>query len=380
MMFSKLALMLALTVGAAPSFGAELFKIAPYTLKHTNGHLLLNFQLNSDKSMVIEDGSSVIAVRTYKKDQHYQIELGLPECGVAKDLRIIDSKSSAMIFTKNFPQPACVPVASQSEFAFGFISDTQQSSDRHGAVAKVIAHHHALEPLQFIINGGDVVQNGHKEDEWIEYFKGGSAYLLNIPQIAAIGNHDYRGEPNKGLPKYFQKYMRWEGSPANGNLFFNMPGFQLVIWNSNTSDLSSDQEKEMWSWLEEKMKVAQQTSTPLILATHFPVYSSSLNRLTSIAVMKLRSHLVPLAEKYGVKLVLSGHTHMFERSYKDGVNYLVAGPAGGRINTPTMNNKYMQSFDQNSLTFTKIKYSNRTFRLETYNQDNAIIDQLFINL
>lgn len=378
MMFTKIALMLALTVSTAESFGSDFFKIAPYALKNTNGHLLLNFQLNKDKKLVIEDGSKIIAGRDYKKDIHYQIELSLPECGVAKDLRIKDN--SDVVFTKNFSQPACSTTPAQSEYAFGFISDTQQYTDRHEAVAKVIAYHHSLEPLQFIINGGDVVQNGHKEQEWIEYFKGGSAYLMDIPQIAAIGNHDYRGQPNAGLPKYFQKYMRWEGAPTNGNLFFEMPGFQLVVWNSNTSDLSSTQEKEMWIWLEEKMKVAQSSGTPLILATHFPVYSSSMNRFTSISVMKLRSHLVPLAEKYGVKLVLSGHTHMFERSFKDGVNYLVAGPAGGRINKPSLKNPYQQSFDSNSLTFTKIKYNNRSFRIETYNQDNALIDQLFVNL
>ena len=68
------------------------------------------------------------------------------------------------------------------------------------------------------------------------------------------------------------------------------------------------------------------------------------------------------------------------RSFKDGVNYIVAGPAGGRANKPTLTNKYQQSFDSNALTFTKIKYSNKTFKLETYNQDNIIIDQLFINL
>jgi hypothetical protein len=37
-------------------------------------------------------------------------------------------------------------------------------------------------------------------------------------------------------------------------------------------------------------------------------------------------------------------------------------------------------FDSNALTFTKIKYNNKTLRLETFNQDNIIIDQLFINL
>ena len=40
---------------------------------------------------------------------------------------------------------------------------------------------------------------------------------------------------------------------------------------------------------------------------------------------------MPLFEGLGVQLVLSGHTHLYERSVKDGVNYLVGGPAGGPL-------------------------------------------------
>lgn len=372
------ALLTGLLLGLSQlSFGADLFKVAPYLLKHTNGHLLLNFQLNENKSLIIEDGERATRALEYKKDQHYQIELASASCGTAKDLRIKDGVTNGLIFNKNFPQPACAEENKSQEFTFGFISDTQQYRERHEAIAKVIAHHHSLEPLQFLINGGDIVQDGYKEQDWIEYFAGGKAYLMDIPQIAAVGNHDYR---EKALPKYFQKYFRWNGSSLDGNLYFEMGGFNLVIWNSNYGDLSDDEEGKMWKWLEGKMVASRNANIPLTIVTHYPVYSSSINRFTNGSVKKLRNILVPLVEKYGVKIVLSGHTHMYERSFKDGVNYLVAGPAGGRVNKPTFGNKYRQFFDSSALTFTKIKYSNRTMKLETYNQDNVLIDQLFVNL
>ena len=356
----------------------ELFKIAPYTLKHTNGRLLLNFQLNEDKKLMIEDGQRATKSFEYKKDQHYQTELASEECGGAKDLRIVDALDNTVIFNKTFPQAVCNTL--NSDFSFGFISDTQQFFNRHEAIAKVIAYHNSIEPMQFIINGGDVVQNGQVEEEWIQYFLGGKAYLMDIPQIAAIGNHDYRGNKGTIIPKFFQKYLRWEGSQLNGNLFFELAGFQLVIWNSNFSDLSEAQEKEMWGWLEIKMAAAKKANIPLILATHFPVYSSSLNKFTSFSVIKLKKNLVPLVEKYGVKLVLSGHTHMYERSLKDGVNYLVAGPAGGRVNKPSSKNEYAVVLEPNVLTFTKLKYTNKNFKIETFNQDNVLIDQLSLSL
>lgn len=378
-MFCKSLTALIMVVTISGAHAADLFKIAPYTLKHTNGRLLLNFQLNEDKKLQIIDGQRATKSFEYKKDQHYQTELAGEDCGGVKDLRILEAGTSKVVFNKTFPESFCTNNAN-SDFTFGFISDTQQYTNRHEAIAKVIAYHNAQEPLQFLINGGDVVQNGQIEDEWISYFKGGIAYMMDVPQIAAIGNHDYRGNKGNAVPMYFQKYMRWENSPSNGNLFFDMPGFKLVIWNSNFSDLSGDQEKEMWAWIEQKMAEAQKEKIPLILATHFPVFSSSLNRFTSFSVIKMQKHMMPLAEKYGVKLILSGHTHMYERSFKDGVNYVVAGPAGGRANKPTFKNPYVQYFNANVLTFTKIKYSNKTFKLETFDDENVLIDQLFINL
>jgi hypothetical protein len=71
---------------------------------------------------------------------------------------------------------------------------------------------------------------------------------------------------------------------------------------------------------------------------------------------------------------------MYERSYKDGVNYLVAGPAGGKPNTPSANNPYVKYFDKDARTFTKIKYSHKTFNIETYNEQNVLIDSLVIKL
>jgi hypothetical protein len=354
---------------------AGLFKVAPYTLKHTNGHLLLNFQLNQDKKLLILDSQHTSRTVEFKKNQQYQTELAAEDCGGVKDLRLIDLESNLIVFNKIFSPSVC----ENNDFIFGFISDTEQSSNHNEAIDKVIAFHNAIEPLQFIINGGDIVQNGQKEDEWISYFTNGKKYLMDIPQIAVIGNHDYRGNHEDNIPKYFQKYMRWENSPSDGNLFFEFPGFQLVVWNSNTSKLNRAQEKAMLRWLEAKMSAAKNNNIPLILVTHFPVYSSSFNKFTNFAVIKMRKYLVPLAEKYGVKLILSGHNRMFERSFKDGVNYLVAGPADGHANRPTWKNKYAQIINSNILTFTKIKYSKRSLKVETYNQDNILVDQLFLN-
>ncbi|MFA6237523.1 MAG: metallophosphoesterase [Bacteriovorax sp.] len=359
----------------------DIFRVAPYTLKHTNGHLLLNFQTKADLGLVIEDNGQSKYAFNYKKNEHYKVELSTVPCGSVKEFKILTAETRSVVYKNTQPASPCPSSVSGDEFVFGFISDTQQYTERHADIAKIIAHHNSIEPMQFLINGGDVVQNGDKqEQEWIDYFVGGKSYLMDIPQIAAIGNHDYRGAGSAIIPKYFKQFMRWEGADKFGNLFFDMSEFQLLILNSNFSKLSDMQEFAVWNWVEHKMIDAKKINKPLIVATHFPLFSSSLNRFSTMSVIKLRMILGPLAEKYKIPLVLSGHTHMYERSFKDGVHYVVAGPAGGRANSPSYTNPYMKFFDKDSLTFTKIKLANKVFTLETYNQENRMIDSVVIDL
>lgn len=57
-MILKTLVLIAVLFSTHPTFSASLdniFRVAPYTLKHTNGHLLLNFQTNDDQSLIIED-------------------------------------------------------------------------------------------------------------------------------------------------------------------------------------------------------------------------------------------------------------------------------------------------------------------------------------
>lgn len=384
---SKFIMILAILVALISHADAgTLFKIAPYTLVHTNKNFLLNFQLNEDAELSIEDGEKSFSPSKYLKNQQYQVELSPSLCGEEKEIRITRKTANALksdvVFERKLPKADCPNAVSNynDEFVFGFISDTQEFEDRHHEVAKVIAHHHALEPIRFIVNGGDVVQTGDDENEWFKYFSGGSAYLLDIPQIAAIGNHDYRGNPRIAIPPLFKKYMRWDGAEQYGNLFYEFKKFNLIIFNSNLHISLGQIEKTFWQWIEDKIITSKNQNKPVIIATHFPAYSSSLNRFTAEGVIKIRSTLVPMLEKYKVPLLLSGHTHMYERSFKNGVNYVVAGPAGGKPNKPSDKNPYKIAFDQNALTFTKIKISNKLLFIETYNEENRLIDSTTINL
>ncbi len=124
----------------------------------------------------------------------------------------------------------------------------------------------------------------------------------------------------------FGKYMRWDGSPEIGYINLVFPQFEMIIINSILEKLTGEEIKKQWEWLEERLIEADKAKRPVIVAMHYSPYHST-HPAESFAKIEaiLRSKMVPLLEKYKVKLALTGHTHLYERLYKNGVHYIGAG-------------------------------------------------------
>jgi len=136
----------------------------------------------------------------------------------------------------------------------------------------------------------------------------------NIPFFPASGNHDYG---------------TMQGAPFRD--VFNLPGNEK--WYSYdwgrvhfvALDTEADYTTQM-TWLDQDLAANQLPWK--IIYMHKPPYSSGQHGSDT----SLRSKLAPIAEKYGVQLILAGHDHDYERMKpQNGVAYVVTG--GGGIGT-----------------------------------------------
>ena len=80
----------------------------------------------------------------------------------------------------------------------------------------------------------------------------------------------------------------------------------------------------MYRWLQQDLAASKQSWVIAVL--HHPPYTrgshDSDNRLDSAGRMAMvREHLVPVLEQYGVDMVISGHSHGYERSWFMLCNY-----------------------------------------------------------
>ncbi len=349
------------------SFAVE-YKVKPYLILSDKKDLILKFQLKKKSHLKLEVNEKIIKDQIFEGKVVQEINLGEQSCGKKISIGSNDNQIDFL----NFP---C-----DEEITFGFLGDTQKRPERHS----LMAHEVERFPLSFVINLGDLVENGMIASEWEDFFNSANPYLKKIPMVAAVGNHefkkilgDYTPTKDQPLPKYFKDYFRWEGAPDLGFYSIEFNQFTLVVFNSNIRIYGKEELEKQWNWVEETLKKNFLGNKRVILGMHHSPFTSD-EFYSDIEAKALREKLVPLLEKYKVKLVLSGHCHLYERSQVNGVHYIITGPSGGTFRGLIRENPYMVKILPEKMTFGLVRVNSNKISIEVYDEKNNILDILNI--
>jgi predicted phosphodiesterase len=143
-----------------------------------------------------------------------------------------------------------------------------------------------------------------------------AALLANTALWPVYGNHDQR------RLTYFRVFDLPENGEAGGvasgteNYYaFDYANIHFIMLDSQSSDRSTS--GPMYRWLKEDLAV--NTQPWVIVAMHHPPYTKGSHDSDSVydsrgRMQDMRENFLPLLESAGVDLVLSGHSHMYERS------------------------------------------------------------------
>jgi predicted phosphodiesterase len=168
----------------------------------------------------------------------------------------------------------------------------------------------------FIIHSGDIsLATGYQKDEYAtNWFHKGVEFLKEIPAIYAFGNHDIS-------PYYDDFFMRaqknvFQTDQTGHNVSFNYGNTHFMFLDSNpwglfemnavNSGLPIDEVTKnniaiTLQWLTDDLKSAMaQNAAWRILVLHHPYTDDFTNK-----------HIVPIAEKHNVNLVIAGHLHYY---------------------------------------------------------------------
>ena len=220
----------------------------------------------------------------------------------------------------------------------------------------------ALGP-QLAIHCGDITAI-NTDEQWNDlYFTPAAPLIREVPMYPSMGNHERSGA-NRYL--YFD-VPDGGGKEAEQWYSFDYSNVHLISLDTNANfSPGSDQ----YEWLVNDLEST--TAEWIFVYHHEPAYNSWSTYDDVI------NYIVPLCEQYDVDISFSGHIHFYERSYKDGVYYIVVGNSGGDMWEPRYDNPYGQ-YAEACWGFVSVSVDGSTATIEGRYQDGAVFDTCVIS-
>ena len=192
-----------------------------------------------------------------------------------------------------------------------------QAAVHRAMEATVAAEKH---PLDFWIHVGDMAYNTGRDNEFqTRFFEMYDSTLRNKVCWPAMGNHEgFTSSGKTGVGPYYDAYVvptRGEsGGVASGTeayYSFDYANVHFICLDSH--DLSRKPGDPMANWLKADLEKAK--ADWLIAFWHHPPYTKgSHDSDKETDLTEMRKLIMPIAEAGGVDLVLTGHSHIYERS------------------------------------------------------------------
>ncbi len=189
--------------------------------------------------------------------------------------------------------------------------------DAYYQFVDAVAHHRGQTDLILLL-GDNAYYDGKDREYQHKVFEVYDDIFRYVPVWPTLGNHDgHSADSRTQTGPYYEIF----DLPAEGQLggvpsgteayySFDYANIHFVVLETYYLLLSRAQRR----WLERDLQSTDQDW--IVVYFHFPPYTKgSHDSDIEPPLIAVRSELLPLLERYGVDLVLSGHSHSYERSY-----------------------------------------------------------------
>lgn len=347
-----LALWLTGVTGAAEAA----FLNGPWLLEPSTNSIRLMWETDVASTAVVDYGTSTSYGTTVQAASSSTLK-SIVLSGLAPNTRYYYSVQDASGELKTGSFMTSAPAG--TEVVFASYGDNRSNPDDHARVANLIRSYNP----RFVVTTGDYVENSGHVVEWHnQFFTPAADMLANVPLIPSIGNHDTKlYHPHSPVDDYFPN--------AGSDKFFsvNYSDIHIVVVNSN---LPYGTGSKQYAWLEQDLAAA--TQKVILVAHHYPVYSSGEHGSTNMMEDSLR----PLYERYKVAGVLNGHDHMYERSVRNGVQYFVLGGGGAGLYDPGQTKNLYAVKAEKTRNFGLLTWRGGKLLLTARRDDNTLIEEV----
>ena len=212
-----------------------------------------------------------------------------------------------------------VPPAAGEAYRVGWVSDTMFPT------SVPVAEQLAAQGCDLLLHGGDIQYQSNPLDTWNGYFAAFADAHRHAPMHYCVGNHEY-----ENVEEVDAMTTRLFGLEVGGYQAFTYAGWRWILMNSERG-FGVDTHVQMRFLVRELDLVENSPDLRgAVCAFHRPYYTLSRSRPDVDA----RASVHPRLRDAGVKLVLTGHNHCYERFEVEGVTYIMDGGGGAGLYNP----------------------------------------------
>ena len=263
---------------------------------------------------------------------------------------------------------------------------------------KKIANNPAL-----MVFSGDFVDVADNEYEFTHILDDES--FSNFIFAASPGDHEYWGDEEKNHPqwdfpytycKLFHNPQNGASSSLNTSYYFIFNNVLFISLDCHNSDVSSGSRfTDEVKWFKQVMSAMEGKYQYSVVYMHKSIYSSAEN--DSSVAKNMRPQWYPVFSDANIDLVLSGHDHMYSRTYRlynnkksldatKGTYYLDLGSSGDKTRNPDSTLVEGGTFHEKVIDLKKLGYSVATnvevsdteMHVSIYNQYEKKVDEFTI--
>lgn len=268
---------------------------------------------------------------------------------------------------------------------FLYLGDVQfqESMEEYEEWGQMVRRAYQEHPdLDFAVIGGDLVNSPGELPQW-EAFLEACDVFAKLPLVTVAGNHEgvhsnYTYQKLFALPDDAEE-------DQSGEEFYSLDFGNVRMLMMDSSFLTEERRQSMGkdAWVKEEQRVEAwirsrtgSCEKPWLAAViHHPVYGMHDEDTVSPQIRRLWA---PLLETGGVRIVFSGHQHLYQRTRSiHGVVYLM-GNSGQRESRFFHGNnlpEYTQQIYDRGANYQIVEAGARRLKMTSYNKKGLVIDE-----
>ncbi|HET6564041.1 MAG TPA: DNRLRE domain-containing protein, partial [Xanthomonadales bacterium] len=204
---------------------------------------------------------------------------------------------------------------------FWVLGDSGTADNNARAVRDAYLAWAGSNPADFWLMLGDNAYNDGTDAEYqAAVFNIYPETLRQLPLWPTLGNHDgHTADSGTQTGPYYDIFTlptaaEAGGWPSGTEAYYSFDYANIHFVNLDSYDTDRTANGAMMQWLEADL--ATNTQPWVIAFWHHPPYTKgSHNSDTEGALIDMRNNALPILEAWGVDLVMTGHSHTYERSY-----------------------------------------------------------------